>query len=368
MSHTHPLLRALLSSTLSLALLASLLPGCAKPTPSSPNKSSTQPTTFQSFTPPEIISVATYNVENWRNNFEAERLQRSGASVSPELLRLLRAANDENNWEVSQVLLELSPSIVLFQEAASLDDLKFFNTRWLNNAYETIHVFTTNSGRGQNLALFLKPGFKILELREDYYKEPDPNPTGRTAGGDESGPAGQPPRLFARGPGFALIQTPTGHKLWVGNTHQKSKSGNSVEVTQWRNREAARTLAILKELKSTGHPVIFTGDFNDELGIQEFEAEAGGSTIEINVGSPADGFFLATQSLHDQKLNSYQGYFRDRFRSLIDHFVISADLKPALTNIRIDRSTWAQVASDHFPVIATFDLRKLPTTPPLAKP
>lgn len=348
-----------------LAVGLALLSGCASVATTS-TTATTAPaalipaTTAPAARAPEVFSVATYNVENWRNNFAAEKLEKSGElGTSPaarDTLRQLRAANDENNWEVSRVLLELAPDIVMFQEAASLEDLKAFNTRWLENAYATVHVFATNSGRGQNLAMMLKPGFSIVEIREEYHKEPDPDPTGRTSGGEESGVANQP-RLFARGPGFALIQTPSGDKVWVGNTHQKSKSGNSVDVTRWRNREAVRTHDILRELRATGHPVIFTGDFNDELGVQEFEAGAGGSTVEKNAGPAGGGFTLATRQLHDKNLISFQGYFRNRYRSLIDHFVISDDLAPALVDVRIDRSPFAEVASDHLPVIATFDLR-----------
>lgn len=311
----------------------------------------------------DVVTIASYNIENWRMNFEAAKLEQSKAlgdsPAAREALRSLREANDEDNWEVARVILDpgFSPDILMLQEAAGLDDIKAFNQRWLNSAYETVHVFATNSGRGQNLAMMLKPGFKVVEIREQYHQEVDPDPRGRTAGGDEGGPAGAAPKLFARGPGFALIRTPTGREIWVGNTHKKSKSGNSVDVTRWRNRESARSFEILKELRATGKPVVFVGDYNDELGIQQFEAEAGGSSVELVTGPAGSGFTLATAPLEGNAI-SYQGYFRTRFRSLIDHIAVSDDLLPGIDKVWVVNSPWTEVASDHHPVAARIDLRR----------
>ncbi len=62
------------------------------------------------------------------------------------------------------------------------------------------------------------------------------------------------------GPSFVKMQTPGGYECWVGVNHQKSKSKNSLEATQWRNREAVRTHQILKELEKAGpSDVIFLG-------------------------------------------------------------------------------------------------------------
>jgi hypothetical protein len=331
----------------------------------------------------ESVTVATYNIENFRLNFTFDKVRdatlHSDPNLNSDLRSALRRANDKDNWAASKVILDkdFAPDILMLQESAGQADLEFFNQRWLNNAYATVRVFRTNSGRGQNLAMFIKPGFTLVEVRDEFHLEPDPKPEDRTpaateattrpAGGEAEGAPGidGAVRLFARGPGFALIRTPGGREMWVGNTHQKSKSGNSAAVTRWRNREATRTVEIIRELHKGGKPVIFVGDFNDELGVQEFEAEAGSSTIELFM---VPGLDLITKPLHDAGQNSFQGYFRTRFRTLIDHIVITDDLKPAVSTVQIVRTPWAEMASDHLPVFTRLDLSKVPPPPPPSPP
>jgi len=186
----------------------------------------------------------------------------------------------------------------------------------------------------------LLPGFKVVERKDQYYLEKDPG------GGNERGD-----RLFARGPAFCKVQTPTGYTMWVGVTHQKSKGGNSVDVTKWRKREAIRTHQIMKELEAAGpDDVILLGDMNDELGIQEFELEAGGDVIADLVGPQSDGFILATKPLVDAGKISYGGYWNPRFRSWIDHIVISKGMKDQVEQVDIVTDGLAQAASDHYPV------------------
>ena len=172
----------------------------------------------------EEIVVATYNIERFHEHFSATT-QPSG---DRELTRRLRADADKDNWMVSEVILDpnLNPDILCIEECCEQPELEKFNKEWLKGAYETAIVFPTNTDRHQTLGMMLKPGFKVLERKDQYYLEPDP--VGNERGG----------RLFARGPAFALIQTPGGYKFWLGLTHVKSKSGNSLDVTKWRLREA----------------------------------------------------------------------------------------------------------------------------------
>lgn len=326
----------------------------------------------------EVVTVATYNVENWRTHFLGYKLREAtlvpDAEANAELIRSLRESNDEDNWEVSKVLLDpaFSPDVVVFQEAAAKEDLEFFNRRWLNNAYATVHVFATNTGRDQHLAIFLKPGFTVVRYAEQYHLDVDPDPASRVAAGADdprtpptSRPGAALPefKLFARGPGFALVRTPGGREMWVGNTHQKSKSGNSVPVAAWRARESKRTHEILLDLKKSA-PVVFMGDFNDELGLQEFEAEAGGSAPELIVGPEGSGLALVTRELSEKGDFTFNGYFRARNRTFIDHIVTSADLLPAVTEVKVFRNVWTEAASDHLPVFVRLDLSKLPPTNP----
>ncbi len=209
----------------------------------------------------------------------------------------------------------------------------------MKKAYGTAVVFPTNTDRNQHLGMLLKPGFKLAEKRDKYYLEKDTVPNGR---GD---------RLFARGPAFCLIETPGGYRFWVGVTHQKSKSGNSVDVTKWRNREAVRTHEIMKELRRQGPAdVVLLGDVNDDLGVGEFEAEAGGDTIANLVGPPADKFVLATRALAEKGEISFGGYWNPRYRSLIDHVVTTPEMKDQIEGVGVFKEGTARSASDHYPV------------------
>jgi endonuclease/exonuclease/phosphatase family metal-dependent hydrolase len=302
--------------------------------------------------PAEDITVATYNIENFRQHFLAHRLATSRPSWMPrgnpevtQLLDELRYANEEDNWEVAQVILDpkFSPDVLVIQEGCNQSDLEYFNKTWLKNAYGTAMVFPTNTERDQHLGMLIKPGYKVIDKKVEYHKESD----------SEKNERGE--RLFARGPAFVLIQAPSGYRFWVGTNHQKSKSGNNVEITRWRNREAKRSHAIIKELEKQGpDDVIFLGDMNDALGIQEFELEGGGDVIANLTGKAEDGILLATKSLADSGQISFNGYWRGEHRGFIDHIFVTGGMKTQIDKVEVFRNDYTQSASDHFPVMIRF--------------
>jgi endonuclease/exonuclease/phosphatase family metal-dependent hydrolase len=309
----------------------------------------------------EEITVATYNVELFDHHFMAHHASTQPIAKNPEakdILEELRKKNDEDNWETAQVILDpkFNPDILVLEEACDQDDLRFFNKRWLNDAYETAITFPTNTDRHQNLDLLMKKGFSILERRDKYYLEPDP--VGNARGS----------RLFARGPAFVKVKSPGGYVFWVGVTHMKSKrydndavssQGNEaqvrkgrIDVTKWRNREAVRTHQIIKELEKAGpKDVILLGDMNDSLGMDEYEPEGGGDAIMNLVGPPADGLILLTKPLAEQHQNSFNGYWRDKYRELIDHAICTASMKDEVADVKVFQDNFTAVSSDHFPVM-----------------
>jgi hypothetical protein len=321
----------------------------------------------------EEVKIATYNVELWDESFSAHAASTQPIAKDPagaELLRTLRRENDEDNWEVAQTILDknFDPDILLIQEGPDQSDLRFFNRRWMNEAYETVQTLPSNTDRNQHLGVFMKKGFRILARRDQYRNEPD-----TVAGGNPRGN-----RLFARGPVFLLVQSPGGAKFWVGTTHQKSKNpgiqvepgqkrpdDNSPEVmarrvedTKWRNREAARTHAIMRELEKSGPAdVILLGDMNDALGPDAAEQQAGGDAIATLVGPPADGLVLATQALAEAKKISFHNYDDTRHRELIDHVVVTKSVQPRIVEVKVvDDVPFARVASDHYPVMLKLKL------------
>jgi endonuclease/exonuclease/phosphatase family metal-dependent hydrolase len=297
--------------------------------------------------PAETITLATYNVEHFEDHFEGFEQSKKPEARQPGLVKdlvdALRKSNDEDNWEVARVITHkaFNPDVLVIQEGCNQDNLEYFNKRWLQNAYETVIVFPSNTDREQQLGMLLKPGFKLLERRDKYHLEKDTVPNER---GD---------LLFARGPAFALVQTPGGYKFWVGVTHQKSKSDNSVDVTAWRNREAVRTHQIMKELAAQGpDDVILLGDMNDELGEDQFEKDpkSGGDAIANLVGPAPDGFVLVTEALARSGKESFGGYWNPRFRSFIDHVVATPSMKDQIEQVDVFYGSLAPAASDHFPV------------------
>lgn len=315
--------------------------------------------------PAETFTVGTYNIERFNENFEAHRLSTQPVAKdekTKDLVSALRKKNDEDNWEIAQVILDpkFNPDILVIEEGCDHGDLTFFNRRWLNGAYETLVTFPTNTDRNQNLNLMMKKGFKILERKDKYYLEPD-------SVGNQRGS-----RLFARGPSFVKVKTPGGYVFWVGVTHMKSKNVGTIasgeqpadgketaetrkakiDATEWRNREAKRTHAIIKELEKAGPAdVMLLGDMNDAVGLDEYEKEGGGDAIANLLGPPAEGLILVTKPLSDAGQYSFNGYFRDRYRELIDHVVTTKSMKNQIEDVQIIKEGMAPVASDHFPVM-----------------
>ena len=326
----------------------------------------------------ETVTLATYNVENFQANFRAHELGKKlprevQDPVLKELLTSEREGDDEDNWEVAQVITHagFSPDVLVIEEACTQDNLNYFNKRWLNNAYATAVVFPTNTDRDQHLAMLLKPGFRIVARKDKYHLEKD------TAANDRGD------RLFARGPAFCLVETPSGYRFWVGVTHQKSKrvdfgkeqadavraanpGATAQQVEQkiaeaksklardaaaWRNRESKRTHEIMRELEKEGpDDVILLGDMNDEPGEDEAEKQAGGDAIAALVGPASDGFLLATRPLAEKGEFSFGGYYRTDFRNLIDHAVVTKGMKDQIEGVGVFKEGLAAVASDHYPV------------------
>jgi endonuclease/exonuclease/phosphatase family metal-dependent hydrolase len=338
----------------------------------------------------EEIKLATYNIEHFDNHFLGHHLDKAAATqpVSPEMKKMIdleKRQNDKENWAVSLVITDdrFSPDILAIEECADQDDLDFFNRRWLGGMYETVIVFPSNTKYHQHVAMMLKPGFKVLDRKDQYHTEPD---TEATTGN----------RLFARGPAFLLVESPSGYKFWVGVTHQKSKLGTRTDAeiaalggpeaaaatkptkdeeermrvtsAKWRVRESKRTHQIIKELEAAGPTdVVLLGDMNDDLGMDEPEKAINADGITELVGPQSDGFVLATKRLADAGEISYGGYFNPRYRSLIDHAIMTRSMGDQVEEVSVFKRDLAKVASDHFPVLVRIKADPVtPTTAPSA--
>jgi endonuclease/exonuclease/phosphatase family metal-dependent hydrolase len=334
-------------------LAAAVLLAAASCGQAQPNKPTVEEIRQAKGLPSLTTRIVSYNIENWRYSFLAHKVwPTSQPTWSEDLLDLVqreRREDDEENWEVARTILhaDVKPDIMVIQEACDQRDLNFFNTQFLRGYFETVHIFPSNTNRGQNIGILMRPGYKVLEYRENFKDIPDTN---------DANPESD--KLFARGPAFVKVEGPSGAIFWVGTNHAKSKSGNSVEATRWRNAEAVATHKIINDLRKEGpNVVIFLGDLNDELGIQEFEKEAGGSAIELLAGTGPDALKVVTKQLADAGKLSYHGGRSSRFESFIDHAVLTPEAAAKLKDVRVFTGDLADVASDHYPVILEMNLQ-----------
>ena len=299
------------------------------------------PALAQQTRPAGTVRLATWNIENWRDHFQSERDRNKRAKTDEEkqALRAERYQNDEDNWEIAQTILDEAflPDVLVFQEGAAEREVQSFKDKWLDGKYNRSLVFPGNSERGQTLGVLLRPGVEVVEVRDAFYEEPDLP--------EDVNPRSD--RLFARGPAFVLLEK-GGYRFWVGTTHQKSKGGNDVPTTVWRQAEARRTNQIMRELaeESGVEDVYLLGDMNDEIGFQEYEQEAGGDVMAVL----GEGMTTATAGLAEAGAITFTGYWRDRYRSFIDHVVHTPAADANVVAVGVVDTPWARVASDHAPV------------------
>ena len=295
------------------------------------------------------LRVVSYNIENFRQNFEAYKLQREFKGELPEKIKDLlsreRREDYEENYEVAEVIKALAPDVLAIQESAAAEDLEYFNEEFLDGYFETVVQLPSNTTREQHLTLMLRPGYEVLETvtLADVEDVDDLNDREDSDG-----------KLFARGAGFVKLRTPGGDVLWLANTHQKSKGGNNALVTQWRNREASLTRDKALELDAQEDTlgVLIVGDLNDQLGVQEFELEGGGDVIE----NMSRGLDLLTRELSEAGATSFKGYGTSRYPGMIDHALATPRLTPLVADVALFDGSLTASASDHYPLVIDLDL------------
>lgn len=286
----------------------------------------------------------TYNVENFSKMFD--QIQMPGRSQNQE--ELFR--DQEDLYEVARVinLPAACPDILCIQECCWQEMLDYFNASYLpQSGYNIVRAFKGNEA-SMSLGLLVKKGFEILEIRDEYYLEPDPETPDKP--------------LFSRGPVFVKLRTPGGNLLWIGTTHTKSKTGNNEAMTRWRIRELERTRAICGEILAdkTTDKLMVLGDFNDDFGLDEQEQKVGTDALAVMLaGQGQDKLECLTYELRQRQpeLASYHCEIKPKtYRAFIDHVFISPALHDAVRSVTLIDEAIAAVASDHYPVIAVLEL------------
>ncbi len=287
----------------------------------------------------EQVKVATYNVEHFMKMFDQQRMPER----SREMTEFYR--DEEDQYEVARVisLPEMDPDIICIQECCDQEMLELFNNEMLKGKYSFVKVFNGNSD-SQMLAMMAKKGFEPVKI-DEYYQMKD---AGYRDGTSD---------LFGRGPAFVKFETPGGNMLWVGTTHAKSKYNDSANIVKWRARQVDTLREICEKYIEQGDIyVCLQGDFNDSFGKDKNEEKAG---IDA-VARALEGKHLlkcATKKLQDSGKNSYHCKIKPpTYRSFLDHVFMSEKLSDRLETIRLIEDPIAEVASDHLPVVMTYNL------------
>ncbi|MFP4054324.1 MAG: endonuclease/exonuclease/phosphatase family protein, partial [Phycisphaerae bacterium] len=305
----------------------------------------------------EEIRLLTWNVEHFMRMFDQVRMPNRSRDRG-ELFR-----DEEDLYEVARTLglPDVDADVVCIQECCSQEMLEHFNKEWLDGRYETIKVFPGNV-EGQWLGMLIKPGWKVLEVRDKYHRQRDPEDDPRVRGAKEHGGLAEGNLLFSRGPVFVKLRSPRGNVIWVGTTHVKSKYGNNEAVTRWRIRELQRTREICESLLADGKSdyLAMMGDFNDDFGKDFYERKVGIDAVEVMLQGKGHAKLVSptrTLAAENDKLSTYHCQIKPpKYRSFIDHVFLSAEAGKRVSKTRVVDNPIAAVASDHYPVLTVLKL------------
>ncbi|MBN2064716.1 MAG: endonuclease/exonuclease/phosphatase family protein [Sedimentisphaerales bacterium] len=287
----------------------------------------------------ETIKVATYNIELFSDMFDQHKLPSSQRNRT-EYFR-----DCEDIYEVARVITlpQFSPDILCIQEAPDQEALELFNKEYLKGYYQFVQVFKGNSTSRQHLAMMAKTGFKA-ESVDEYYKDKDPADSNNKK------------LLFSRGPAFVTFITPANNRIIIGLTHIKSKAGDNAPMVLRRTRQIARIREICENYIETKPYVAVLGDFNDSFGKDNNEIKANTDALAEALAGKVLLRSL-TKPLQEQGQYSYHCQLKPiRYRSFLDHIFVSIPLFQTTQNTTIITDPIADVASDHWPVMATFEL------------
>ena len=287
----------------------------------------------------EQVKVGTYNVEHFMRMFDQQQMPERSRDMT-EFYR-----DDEDQYEVARVinLPQYDPDIICIQECCNQEMLEEFNKEQLGGKYSFVKVFNGNSD-SQMLAMMAKKGFEPVKI-DEYYQMKDKDYRDGTND------------LFGRGPAFVKFKTPKGNYLWVGTTHVKSKYNDSANIVRWRSRQVTTLRSICEDyIKSGGDYVIIQGDFNDGFGMDSNENKAGMDAVaQLLLGERK--MHCVTKKLQDDGLNSYHCKIKPpKYRSFLDHVFVSEELVNKVINVKMIDDPIAEVASDHLPVVVTYNL------------
>lgn len=271
------------------------------------------------------IRIATFNVENLFDNSDDPYTNDDSAEPKPRPKLEQLAAS----------IRTLQADVLALQEVESRGYLERFVEVFLaDQGYRHIVQFEGNDIRGIDVALLSKLAIgKVVSHRHLSFQGAD----------------GKPQR-FSRDVLTVEIQPTTGRPFEVWVLHLKSNSDGRQYAEPVRLAEAAEVRRLLNERLSTvPQPrIVVCGDLNDTP-----ESE----TVKSLTGEGAAALQSAWQEIPTTEQISYH---REPYRSLIDFIfwspALAGDFVPK--SYRVIAQTTGEPGSDHFPVVAEFEIRK----------
>lgn len=310
-------------SLLFIVFSSSLLVGCpSKPTPTT--------ATFK---------VATYNV---RNLFDGDPKTVAAIKKLPRVKFKEKAKPQAELEALSTVLHELNADVIALQEVESKSTLKGFQDKYLKDLnYQEPILIEGNDPRGIDVALLTR--FKAVEIKS--HKD------------TKFGVVNKDPRYknkkaqFSRDLLQVKLEVSPKYQFTCFVTHLKSQIGG-FKADVKREAETAQVANLVQAYQKQepqGNYLIM-GDFNEVPSGMSMKPLLYNSSLKLQDAVGTDlGLGKEIFSYHPKK-----------YRSRIDYLLISSSMQPEYVghSVQIYQHEKALAASDHLPVVATFDPTK----------
>ena len=268
------------------------------------------------------FSLATFNVKNLFDDVDDDDLD--DVPTSEEMQEKIK--------ELGAALRALDADIIALQEVENRAVLTRLRDEELGDrGYSELILVEGNDPRGIDVALLSRlPVKRFISHRRDRFAGlPGDNAT----------------HSFSRDCLVATIETPRGRRLILLINHLKAASGNPRTSDAKRAAQALRVREIADEIFASGdNYVAVVGDLN---------AEPGSVAVDlIEKGDPVMSDLLALVPADQRYTTTW------RSRKQFDYLLASPALLSTLVpdSIYVDHRSIFSDTSDHFPVIATFDI------------
>ncbi|MBK8254353.1 MAG: endonuclease/exonuclease/phosphatase family protein [Polyangiaceae bacterium] len=282
---------------------------------------------------PMPLKVLNWNLHNFFNTTKDTSFENEFVLNGTEYAQKLAA--------VGKILNELQPDVAILPEVENEGILNELNKTQLGNAY-TVAVPETNDFRGLDIGVLTKlPIVDLVSHKDDSFKRLDL--------------AGGPAYKYSRD-ALEIHFNYNGREVILLGVHYRSKGTGSAETDDKDKRmaEAQHTRAIADALmkENPKRAIVILGDYNDLPGSPPVNWTLQGDPKN----SPKVVFESATDAI-SQDLRYTFVY--NGTKELIDHQIANPLLGGMIDpqNVMIRHGNDVEDASDHFPLMTTYNIQ-----------